>query len=160
MKTIQFIDPAYPQVWHAPAEGAAPQGYQLLTLAQWLAARDTWPRGLPLGVQLANDEDVELLAPDLERIALVALAFPKWTDGRAYSQARLLRSRYGFEGELRATGEVLVDMLPLLERNGFSSVTLRADQDRLAAERALRYFPGHYQGDAKGRPPAHWRAAA
>ena len=160
MKPFQFIDPSYPQVWHAAAAGEAPQGYQLLTLAQWLAARDAWPRGLPVGVQLANDEPVEQLAPDLARIALVTLAFPKWTDGRAYSQARLLRSRWRYEGEVRATGEVLVDMLPLLERTGFTSAELRADQDRLAAERALRFFPGHYQGDALGQRPQHWKAAA
>jgi uncharacterized protein (DUF934 family) len=160
MKPFQFIDPSYPQVWHAPAEGEAPQGYQLLTLAGWLAARDTWPRGLPVGVQLANDEAVEQLAPDLARIGLVTLAFPKWTDGRAYSQARLLRSRWRYEGEVRATGEVLIDMLPLLERTGFTSAELRADQDRLAAERALRFFPGHYQGDALGHRPQHWKAAA
>ncbi|HRI17742.1 MAG TPA: DUF934 domain-containing protein, partial [Burkholderiaceae bacterium] len=132
----------------------------LLTLAQWLAVREAWPRGLPVGVQLANDEPVEQLAPDLGRIALVTLAFPKWTDGRAYSQARLLRSRWRFEGEVRATGEVLVDMLPLLERTGFTSGVLRADQDRQAAERALGFFPGHYQGDALGPVPAHWKAAA
>jgi uncharacterized protein (DUF934 family) len=160
MKPFQFIDPNYPQVWHAPAEGEVPQGYQLLTLARWLAARDTWPRGLPVGVQLANDEAVERIAPDLARIALVTLAFPKWTDGRAYSQARLLRSRWRFEGEVRATGEVLIDMLPLLERTGFTSAVLRADQDRLAAERALRFFPGHYQGDALGHRPQHWQVAA
>ena len=160
MKRLQFIDPGYPQVWHAPAEGDAPQGYQLLTLAQWLAARATWPRGLPVGVALANDEAVEQLAPDLARIALVTLAFPKWTDGRAYSQARLLRSRWRYEGEVRATGEVLIDMLPLLERTGFTSIVLRADQDRLAAERALRFFPGHYQGDVLGHRPQHWKAAA
>lgn len=160
MKPFKFIDPAYPQVWHAPADGDPPQGYQLLTLAQWLAAHDAWPRGLPVGVQLANDEPVEQLAPDLARIALVALAFPKWTDGRAYSQARLLRSRWRFEGEVRATGEVLIDMLPLLERTGFTSAELRPDQDRLAAERAMRFFPGHYQGDALGHRPQHWKAAA
>jgi uncharacterized protein (DUF934 family) len=160
MRPFQFIDPSYPQVWHAPPEGAAPQGYQLLTLARWQAVSKRWPRGLPVGVQLANDEAVEQLAPDLARIALVTLAFPRWTDGRAYSQARLLRSRWRYEGELRATGEVLVDMLPLLERTGFSSAVLRSDQDRATAERALRFFPGHYQGDVKERRPQHWRDAA
>ena len=160
MKPFQFIDPTYPQVWHAADDGAAPQAYQLLTLAQWQAQRDAWPRGLPVGVQLGNDEAVEALVPDLARIALVVLAFPKWTDGRAYSQARLLRSRWRYDGEVRASGEVLLDMLPLIERTGFSSAVLRADQDRLAAERALTYFPGHYQGDAKGRRPQHWQAAA
>ena len=80
--------------------------------------------------------------------------------GRAYSQARLLRSRYRFWGEVRAIGEVLVDMLPLLERTGFDSVVLRADQDRSAAEHALRFFPGHYQGDVKEARPVYLREAA
>ena len=91
--------------------------------------------------------DVEVLTDDLPRWSLVALQFPKWTDGRAYSQARLLRARLGYAGEIRATGEVLVDMLPLLQRNGFDSVLMRPDQDLDAARRALRFFAGHYQGD-------------
>ncbi|TMH29925.1 MAG: DUF934 domain-containing protein [Betaproteobacteria bacterium] len=108
---------------------------------------------MPVGVLLANDADVEELAADLPRLGVVALQFPKWIDGRAYSQAHLLRSRYRFAGEVRATGEVLVDMLPLLKRTGFDAVVLRADQSIDAAERALRFFPGHYQGDVHdGRP--------
>jgi len=160
--TIKFIDPHYPEVWHTvPADpGVVPQGYQLLSLAQWQAVRQQWPDGVPVGVQIPNDSPIESLAEDLHRIALVALAFPKWVDGRAYSQARLLRSRYRFEGEVRATGEVLVDMLPLLERTGFDSVVLRAGQDRFAAERALRFFPGHYQGDLKEARPVFVREAA
>jgi uncharacterized protein (DUF934 family) len=158
--SIKFIDPHYPEVWHPVEDGVAPQGYQWLTLTQWLAVRDHWPRGLPVGLALPNDADLDLIAADLVRIQLVSLAFPKWTDGRAYSQARLLRQRYGYGAELRATGEALVDMVPLLERTGFSSVALRADQDRLAAERSLRFFAGHYQGDARGREPEHWKVAA
>ncbi len=78
----------------------------------------------------------------------IALVFPKWVDGRAYSQARLLRSRYRFAGEIRATGEVLVDMMPLLARTGFDAAAMRADQSQEVAERALSFFPdGHYQGD-------------
>ena len=166
MKPIKFIDPMYPQVWHAvagdgsDAAALSPQGYQLLTLAQWQAVRARWPLGMPVGVKLPNDSDVELLAEDLHRIGLLVLSFPKWTDGRAYSQARLLRSRYRFAGEVRATGEVLVDMLPLLERTGFDSVVLRPGQDRVAAERALRFFPGHYQGDIREARPVFVREAA
>lgn len=159
-KPIRIVDPNYPEVWHAAPDDASPQGYQWLALEQWLALRDAWPRGLPVGVALPNDAEPETIAPDLPRIGLVSLDFPKWTDGRAYSQARLLRVRHRFEGELRATGEVLLDMLPLLERNGFSSAALRPGQDRAAAERALRYFPAHYQADVRGRAPAQWRAAA
>ena len=113
---MKFIDIHSPHPWHAtPGDdhaSLAPQPYRLLNLTQWQALRAQWPTGLPVGLALANDCDVETLGDDLHRFALVTLAFPKWTDGRAYSQARLLRSRYRFCGEVRATGEVLVDMLP------------------------------------------------
>jgi uncharacterized protein (DUF934 family) len=113
-----------------------------------------------VGVALPNDLDPAELAEDLPRLALVALRFPKWTDGRAYSQAVLLRQRLGFGGEVRATGEVIVDMLPLLNRTGFSSASLRADQDRVSAWRALSFFDqGHYQGDVLGSRSREARAA-
>jgi uncharacterized protein (DUF934 family) len=115
--------------------------------------RNNWPAAMPVGVKVANDTDIETVADDLPRLAMVALQFPKWVDGRAYSQARLLRSRYRYQGEVRATGDVLVDMLPLLARTGFDAVVLRADQSRDAADRALGFFPGHYQGDANDNRP-------
>ena len=102
----------------------------------------------PVDFVLANDADVESIGADLASYRSIALVFPKWADGRAYSQARLLRARYRFTGEIRATGQVLVDMLPLLVRCGFDAAQLRADQSLAAAERALSFFPdGHYQGD-------------
>ena len=107
---------------------------------------------------------MDTLAEDLNgpnaRLALVALQFPNWTDGRAYSQARLARVRHGFDGELRAVGEVLVDMLPLLQRTGFDAVQLRRDQSVEAAVRALGFFPGHYQGDVQQPRPAFARNVA
>lgn len=97
---------------------------------------------------IGNDADIEAHAAALTGIAIVALQFPKWTDGRAYSQARLLRSRYRFTGEIRATGDVVADMMPLLQRTGFDAVLLRDGESRAVAERALAFFPaGHYQGD-------------
>jgi uncharacterized protein (DUF934 family) len=84
------------------------------------------------------------------------LQFPKWTDGRAYSQAVLLRGRLRFTGEIRAQGEVLADMLPLLRRCGFNAVQLRADQKLETAQRALGYFDDHYQTT----PPERNLAAA
>jgi uncharacterized protein (DUF934 family) len=106
---------------------------------------------------LANDEDVHSRADELRSAAAVMLHFPKWTDGRAYSQAVLLRGRLRYGGEILARGEVLVDMLPLLRRCGFDAVQLRADQSLEAAARVLdvlpRPFPGHYQGDAAGSRP-------
>jgi uncharacterized protein (DUF934 family) len=105
-------------------------------------------------VTLANDGEILDLLPRLHQLTLIALQFPKWTDGRAYSQARLLRARYRWRGELRATGEVLVDMLPLLERTGFDAVQLAEGQDQAAAERALQFFDrGHYQGDLRQPHP-------
>jgi uncharacterized protein (DUF934 family) len=92
-----------------------------------------------------NTEDVLARAEDLVRLPALALQFPKWTDGRAYSQAVLLRLRLKWGGELIATGEVLADMLPLLRRCGFSAVQMRADQKLETAQRALGFFDGHYQ---------------
>ena len=155
---MKFIDPRQ-DAWRTldgedgPLTHPSPTGHALLTLAQWHAVRETWPDTLPTGVIVPNDADLDALAVDLPRLALVALQFPKWTDGRAYSQAFLLRARLGFEGEIRATGDVLVDMLPLLRRCGFDAVQLRADQSRQTALATLDQFPGHYQGDASGAKP-------
>jgi uncharacterized protein (DUF934 family) len=145
--------------WHTidgddgPMVTLTPAPYSLLTLLQWHGVRSHWPAGMPVGVLLGNDIEVTEIAADLPRLALVALQFPKWVDGRAYSQARLLRSRYRYTGQVRAIGEVLVDMLPLLLRTGFDAVVMRADQSRDAAERALGFFYGHYQGDALDNRP-------
>jgi uncharacterized protein (DUF934 family) len=103
---------------------------------------------------LSNTDDVLALGETIHQVGVVVLNFPKWTDGRAYSQAVLLRGRLRFSGEIRATGDVLVDMLPLLRRCGFDAVQLRADQDPVVAQRTLGQFPGHYQGDAAGGSPA------
>ena len=115
----------------------------------------------PVDFTLANDVDVETIANDLASYKSIALVFPKWADGRAYSQARLLRVRYRFTGEIRATGEVLVDMMPLLARTGFDAAALRADQSHEFAERALSFFAdGHYQGDVLEPQPRFARPAA
>ncbi len=161
---MKFID-APKDRWHTltgedgPLVTITPAPYLLLTLLQWHAVREQWPADMPVGVIFPNDADIETLAPDLPRLSLVALQFPKWVDGRAYSQAHLLRSRLRFKGEVRATGEALVDMLVLMQRTGFDAVVLRADQSRDAAERALSFFPGHYQGDVNEHRPLFARPA-
>ena len=155
---MKFIEP-HLDPWRSvggddgPMVTITPHPNLLLSLTDWHAVRGHWPAGMPVGVKLANDADVETLRPDLPRLSLIALQFPKWTDGRAYSQARLLRSRLRYTGELRATGEVLVDMLPLLARTGFDAAALRADQRLDAAERALGFFRAHYQGDVADNHP-------
>ena len=95
----------------------------------------------------ANTDDVLDPAHSraLAQAKVVALQFPKWTDGRAYSQAVLLRGRLRYRGEIVATGDVLADMLPLLRRCGFTAVQMRADQEMDSALMALNGFDVHYQ---------------
>ena len=102
---------------------------------------------------LDNTADVLAQGDEVLRHAAVLLHFPKWTDGRAYSQAVLLRGRLRYSGEVIASGEVLADMLPLLRRCGFSAVQLRADQKLESAQRALGYFDTHYQTVPPERAP-------
>ena len=160
--TMKFIDPQR-DPWNSvigddgPVVHLTPKDYSLLTLLQWHSVRAHWRHELKVGVIFPNDADIEELEADLPRLNLIALDFPKWVDGRAYSQARLLHSRYRFEGEVRATGQVLVDMLPLLARTGFDSVQLRADQSREAAQRALSFFPAFYQADVYEQRPVFAR---
>ncbi|KJS71896.1 MAG: hypothetical protein JM57_06605 [Comamonadaceae bacterium BICA1-1] len=88
-------------------------------------------------------------ALDLEGVQRIDLQFPKFTDGRAYSQAVLLRRRLGYRGLLRATGEVLIDQLLQLQRCGFDEALLRADQSLAHGQRLLQQFDSFYQGDAQ-----------
>ncbi len=101
-------------------------------------------------IELANDADP--LQVPLAGVTRIDLNFPKFTDGRAFSQAFLLRRRLGFQGEIRATGDVLCDQLAQMERSGFDVAVLRADQDMAVAQRVLAAYPGYgvgkYQGDA------------
>lgn len=155
---MKFIDPHHDR-WHmvvgedGPMPSPSPQPDRLLTLEQWHAVREAWPQGLATAVMFPNDHDIEVLEPDLPRLTMVALHFPKWVDGRSYSLARILRSRYRYTGEIRATGEVLVDMVPLLARTGFDAAVLRADQSRETAQRQLERFKAYYQGDVADNRP-------
>ncbi len=109
-------------------------------------------------LSLANDVDPRTLSLDgVDRIDLV---FPKFTDGRAYSQAFLLHRRLGFKGELRATGDVLVDQLAQMQRSGFTSAVLREDQDLAVAQRQLDRYKAFYQGDAVTVKPIFAREGA
>ena len=162
---MKFIDANHDR-WHeVTADDSivavpAAEPWSIVSLAQWQSVRGSWPDETPVGLIVDNDVDIESVAADLPRFALVALHFPKCTDGRAYSQARLLRARFRFAGEIRATGEVLVDMLPLLARTGFDAAVLRPDQSLVSARRVLGFFAeGHYQGDVLEPKPRFKRAA-
>lgn len=95
---------------------------------------------------LANDADP--LAVSLEGVERIELNFPKFTDGRAFTQARLLRQRRKFTGDIRATGDVLIDQLVQMYRVGFSSAVLKEGKDPADAERQFARYPEFYQGDA------------
>lgn len=109
------------------------------------------------GVMWPNNRPVSELAPHLPALALVALHFPTFRDGRAYSQARLLRERYGFRGELRATGDVLRDQHLFLWRAGFDAFEVRKPEDAASFTQAPREFSSVYQPAADRRPTAFQR---
>ena len=123
-----------------------------------LSAEEHIDDGDPKVLQLANDADplaIEVCLADIERIDL---SFPKFTDGRAYSQAFLLRRRLGFTGDIRATGDVLIDQLVQMERTGFSSAVLKEGVDASDAQRQFDRFAAFYQGDAV-QPAPHFAAS-
>jgi len=137
------------------AEAIPPTGPVIVSLAQWQAQRDALlARGTPLGIRLHSDQPPELIAADVARFAVIALEFPKFRDGRAYSYARLLRERYGYKGELRAVGDVLLEQLFFMLRTGFDAFELTS-QDPVGDYRtALADFSVWYQPTADGRPTA------
>ena len=105
---------------------------------------------------LAND--VNALEVNLEGVEQIDLQFPSFTDGRAFTQAYLLRRRRGFTGDIRATGDVLIDQLVQMQRTGFSSAVLREGVDAADAQRQFERFGGFYQADAVN-PKPHFAAA-
>ncbi len=111
-------------------------------------------REAPAGVIWPNSRRVSELEPYLYRLALIALVFPTFRDGRAYSQARQLRERFGFRGELRATGDVLRDQFSFLLRAGFDAFEVRKDTDATAFAEAVARYSVVYQPAGDGRAPA------
>ena len=134
----------------AAEDGAAvalPAGKLIVPLNVWLAQRDALlERRQPLGVWLDSHQDPAELADAISRFAVIAVNFPKFADGRGYSIATLLRSRYGFKAELRAIGDVLRDQLFYMQRVGFNAYAVRADKDIHDAIKALKDFSVTYQG--------------
>src|SRR6201996_1711053 len=141
---------------HVADDGELPEGGNaLISAARFLAN----PEGVlskrgKLGVIWPNKRDVDDLVPYLDRLAAVALVFPSFRDGRAYSQARLLRERHGYDGELRATGQVLRDQFVFMLRAGFDAfeVSKKADAEAFAA--TARRYSVFYQPTGDGRVTA------
>lgn len=141
-------------------EDAGVTGY-LVELRAWIeGAHRQGALGRRIGVLLRNTDDPDALAPWLDRLTLIAVEFPRFTDGRGYSIGRLLRARLGFRGELRAVGDIMRDQIYYLMRVGFDAFELRADQDGEAAHAALRDFSVSYQASSDQALPHFRRYAA
>ena len=137
------------------------EGPIVVPLAVWQEKRDELAaRAEPVGVWLKPDDDPAALAADLAHLALVAVHFPKFADGRGYSTAYLLRTRHGYKGELRAIGDVGRDQLFLLKRCGFTSFALAPHRDPEAAVGGLNDFSRRYQGSVDDPLPLFRRRAS
>jgi uncharacterized protein (DUF934 family) len=141
--------------WHFLAdEEALPEaGAVAVSLLRWQRERETLlARRAPLGVRLKAGEHPKAIEADLARLELVALEFPKWTDGRAFSYARVLREQYKYRGELRAVGQVLRDTLLFMRRCGFDAYEI-ARADAVATWlKALSEIDVFYQPTGDGAP--------
>ena len=122
-----------------------------------LAAADHLADTVEQVVTLGNDADPFLYSDGIAQAQRVELHFPSFTDGRAFSQAYLIRRRLGFRGDLRATGDVLADQLIQMERTGFSSAVLSEGVDPADAQRQLDRFAAFYQGDVVRDAPFRLR---
>jgi uncharacterized protein (DUF934 family) len=138
------------------AEDSLPEtGPVLVELERWQRDREALiARRAPIGVLLKSDEAPEELAPDLDALALIALEFPAFKDGRAYSSARVLRERYAFSGELRAVGDVLLEHLLFMHRCGFDAFEMESEDPEQDWQTAVADFDVWYQPTADGRPTA------
>ncbi len=137
--------------WHlldkdATLDGLPNSDSIIVPLALWLEhSHALKARDGGLGVWLDSDEEVESIAGDLDQFQVIALNFPVFSDGRNYSNARLLRDRYQYQGEVRAIGDVLRDQLFFMQRCGFDAFALRADRNAEEALESLKDFSNCYQ---------------
>ncbi len=122
------------------------EGPVTVSLKRWLEERDTLSARGDIGVRLAPADELDELLADLAQISLLVLEFPAITEGRGYTQARLLRTRHGYSGEIRATGDVQHDQLSFMQRCGIDSFVVREDRDiddalQAFGEVSVRYQP-------------------
>ena len=133
-----------------PGDGAI-----LVTAERFLADPEALLRRAgKTGVVWPNNRDLDALVPYLDRLAAVALVFPTFRDGRAYSQARLLRERHGYDGELRATGQILRDQFVFMTRAGFDAFEVKKEADATAFAETMKRYSVFYQPTGDGRVTA------
>jgi uncharacterized protein (DUF934 family) len=128
------------------------EGSVLVSAARFLENPDALlARSGKVGVAWPNNRDIDDLVPHLDRLAAVALVFPTFRDGRAYSQARLLRERFSWRGELRATGQVLRDQFVFMLRAGFDAFEVKKQSDAEAFAQTAKRYSVFYQPTGDGR---------
>ncbi|TWI65080.1 uncharacterized protein (DUF934 family) [Pseudoduganella lurida] len=138
---------------------AVPAGKAIVPLKVWQAQKGALAARADIGVWLASDERPEELKGDLDKFGVIAVDFPKFTDGRGYSIAYNLRMRLGYRGELRAIGDVLRDQLFQMKRTGFDAYAPRPDRSIEDALKGLTVFSETYQASVDDRLPLFRRHA-
>ncbi len=143
-----------PDMWSEVPDGdPLPDRPAIIPQARWLAERATLEkRNQPLGLRLAPDSDIETIAGDLDRFAVIVIELPSFRDGRAFSQARILRQRHRYGGEIRAVGHILKDQIRFLVRCGVDAIHL---DDRVQAadwQAAMQEMSFAYQTGSDDQP--------
>jgi uncharacterized protein (DUF934 family) len=137
----------------AAENAVVPEGKVIVPLAVWQLQREALAARADVGVWIGADERPEVLKGELDRFAVVAVDFPKFTDGRGYSIAYNLRMRLGYTGELRAIGDVLRDQLFQMQRTGFDAFATRQDRNIDDALKGLTDFSEVYQSSVDIKTP-------
>ncbi|PXX91926.1 oxidoreductase [Marinobacter vulgaris] len=146
-----------------PADGESldvPHQPALIPADLWLAGKEHFEDRDDIGVWLDSHEEPEILAGVANELPVIAVNFPKFSDGRGYSIARILRERLHYRHELRAVGDVLLDQLQFMKRCGFDTYVLRGDKDINKAARCLNFFTQGYQAATDTDVPLFRRRAS
>lgn len=147
--------------WHYIDEGEdpSPAGHVIMTLDWWQNMRDVFlPSNVPIGVKIMAGETIAPIADDLHRLSLVALDFPAYTDGRSFSKAQVLREEFDYRDEIRATGDILIDQITMLQRCGFNALEV-TDSNTVQALQSGKFWSQRrfYQPSAIDEIPAGTR---
>ena len=156
IKDRKIVEDDWQRITELAEDAPLPDGKVIIPFTYWLSNRDKLKAGKgPYAVWINGDDETETVAEDLEYFELIALEFPAFTDGRSYTHARLLRERYGYDGELRAVGDVLRDQLFFMHRCGIDSFEVRADKKIEDALQAFNEFTVTYQSAADQVEPIY-----
>jgi len=141
---------------HFAGDGDVPPGNFIVSLACWKQHKAAL-QGRAIGIQLEPDQQPDEIKDDVHDFAVIALNFPSFADGRAYSAAKILRDRYGYKGEIRAVGDVLRDQLFYMKRCGFNAFEMRPDRSIEDALRGFEDFSVKYQVSSDEKLPLYRR---